>query len=438
MNFHKEFKGQSSCEPGVPTGNAFREAPEVHAPTNFAALFCTPAYTPGAKGRLLSVNLPAILILFETAPYLTCLPLSGARPIVHTLCLLLLALPRLKSLRQLPTPYCWLLAWSAVAALRSPLPAKAIVEFSNYLLMLAILCDVSTSIHEVSDLGRAGWRIFAALAALVCVNVTALPFDSAWGTDGRFMGWMVGPNYIGGLMLVTVGVGLWLWPELTRRQCFAAAGVMALACALNVFADSRTPVLALSLGVAAWLTVTYRLAGKFAACGILCLLFVLKASQSPLINRGMEDFNGRIGLWSYELQKIADNPLVGYGSGIEATYLTNDRYLPDWYLASNDSFQNGYLSLAMELGVPALALWFYAFLAPWPSFYRRSPSFRRAIIFVLLPLAVDALSESTLTVVAGLDGVVVYLLWLMAWQAREAPAPQKTAPPMFDWLLTAR
>jgi hypothetical protein len=56
---------------------------------------------------------------------------------------------------------------------------------------------------------------------------------------------------------------------------------------------------------------------RIAAIVLLTFLLGARYINNPYLNRGAADMNGRTWMWAWEVGKIAEHPIGGYGYGIE-------------------------------------------------------------------------------------------------------------------------
>jgi O-antigen ligase len=148
------------------------------------------------------------------------------------------------------------------------------------------------------------------------------------------------------LLVAAVVIATALLFTQSRGGFFSTAiGVMALAFAIRLparrrGADGRLPIFALSLAIAAVILVS------FSGSNLMGRLGDFAASEK-----------GRSGIYALTLRAIGDQPLLGVGLGgfHDAFQMYRDSRL-DQEVAIFDRAHNTYLELALEAGLPALAL----------------------------------------------------------------------------------
>jgi O-antigen ligase len=363
------------------------------------------------------------LVLVQTLPYLNIIPWDpNSRWWLHEPLLAALCLPVLPVLwrsKIIPKGYWIFVAWTGLTILYTPQePKVAIGRFLPAILLLAGVCYLVRQIKTADDVHRLLDGFLRACSVLVGLNALAellfphsVSFDASWGAYAwvstweshewvsnviRFCGFMGEPNLVGSLMMVTVQAAILHWQKCKWRKLLAC--VVILSIIEGAMSDSRTPVVAMAVGIAGWLAFRRRnLRLKLAAVCIVLGMVALAHSKSDYVNRGAGDLNGRTWMWQWEVQKLAEHPIIGYGYAIEGLIM-RDRYFPSWDAVFDDphaSLQNGYLSLAIEAGIPALLMFLFFFLRPWPTVLRSKHRFLKdAFWIVIVPALVFAMSES--------------------------------------------
>ncbi len=255
--------------------------------------------------------------------------------------------------------------------------------------------------------------------------------DSANYDDGvqRFQGLYKGPNEIGALALATIGLILVYLEFADRRERIILTSIAILAFGLDVMADSRSDLVGLAIGSTLYLCWRYRLKGIGAiavlAGAAVLLVKVMGNDITPYIWRGdVSTLTGRTDIWRFALRQIAAKPLTGYGWGVGGAILSS-KYFPLWYgpwdMGPQSSLHSGYVSCAVEVGIPAAAFWLFIILQPWVSLFRQSEDpwcLKRAFFFLVLPMLIVNLDESMFSDSAGSAGFLFMMLWALAEQYR--------------------
>ena len=385
-----------------------------------------------------AIPLVSWLILLDIVPYSTLLPGDVMNrwylhlPLLAAICVP--TIPYLWRSKLLPVGYWLFLIWVIVTITYAPDPVASTGRLITWLLVLAAVCKIASQIRNEGDVHAVLEMFLKTCAILIWVDLLAAPFNVGWMFDEqsgfyRFQGFTNEPNEIGALMAVTIPVGILHWGRCTWKPWLAATIIVSILMA--ILADSRTPFVSTSFGVAAWVTWKYRFKGTFVAAAILIALLLLKSSKSPYISRGMDTYNGRSELWHFEEHKIAQQPIFGYGYATEGLLFVKSRDFRDWVIEYNEhsSLQNGYLSLCISVGVIAAAGFFYLFLRPWVVLFvvpNGNALLKSLFLLIIIPAMVYALSESGIESPKGADGLLVYTSWLLAERYRRGRLRQRS------------
>lgn len=385
------------------------------------------------------------LVLEETLPYLNILPFDkeSGRWFLRLPLLLAFAIPATISAWKSGILgqgafrlFLIYFAWAAISLIYSLKPGisagRLFADSLEFLVLVAVVADIK----DPQDMDKVLGRLVAACAILAFLNLLALfafPSSLTWVDDEsgvlRFSGITTTPNAMGGMMRATIGAGLVFWAASSGRRRAFVALVMVLSIVFAALADSRSTFIALTLGCAAYLVWRYRFKGM---AGILLLAVIavafygtISVSNKAYFNRDVTTLTGRTYAWEFELQKIRERPLLGYGYDIEGE-IFQDRYFQEWSTfwdqGVNTSTHNSYLSVAVGLGIPALLFWLYIFLKPWIWIFRGNDDegwrLKQLFFFVGLPAIIMGFDETGLAQPRYADGVVLFLCWMIVERRR--------------------
>ncbi len=337
--------------------------------------------------------------------------------------------------------------WAAATIVYSLAPAASIGRLVPAVLLFAALAAAVADIREIGDVQRILRRFLFCCGVILGLQVLAaiaLPSAMSWSADepglpARFSGIFNTPNVLGQLMVVVVGASLVCWQHTSGWRRVGIATLMAVSIALAAVADSRSGFVALGLGGILYAIWKYGIRGLLAcAAAALCVIIVwinLSNGARTYFNRNAGDLSGRTEAWRFEIRQICKRPLTGYGYDVEGQIFL-DRMFPDWgqfwLKGTNTSVHNGYLNIAIGLGIPALLFWLWAFMRPWISLFASDHDpweLRRIAFLIVVPLLALALAESPLDPIRYPKGVLLFTCWMVAERfrllerAREASAP---------------
>lgn len=406
------------------------------------------------------------LVLEENLPYLNFLPFDiNTRWFLRLPLLLPLCLPALWIAYR--SGLLWkgrfkamslLFAWDAITILYSPVPAISIGRLAPNILLFAA---ITASVADVSD-EEGIQRLLGGFLGACCVMVfftfigwCVLPFNLTHMIDNdgllRFTGLGTDPNAVGSLALATVASGVAYWPcarHWWRRLLIGVA--MAGAIGFAVLADSRSETAMALLGLAMWSVWRWRVRA-FAVCALIGVLGVLSYShldmgQRAYFNRGVTTFTGRTGAWRFELTRLKEHPLRGFGYQTEGE-IFQSRYFDDWQSAWNNGpntpLHDDYMSVAIDTGIPALLVWLIILIGPWRALFSGKADewhLKQLFFLFVLPMLFLAFDESGMSEPRSDRGLLFFLCWAMAERYclfRSAQAVSEAGPSPLKRLLAA-
>jgi parallel beta-helix repeat protein len=397
------------------------------------------------------------LALTETLPYLTLIPADPeSRWWLHYPMLLAFSLPLMPLVwrsgilkKGCFRGFLFYFGWAAISVLYSLDPVISAGRLVPAVLIFAALAGAVASVRDDADIREIlikfmiGCSVIVALNVLVAVAYPPRIFIEGqdpvggvfpWVMDPsgilRFAGVFDNPNYIGALMMAMVGVGIVLYRHLKVMQRVTLLIVLATALALSALADSRSPFGALAVGTTGFLIWRYRFRGAVICIAIAAVAFIgyasLGAASRTHFNRNLDTLTGRTVAWHFEVRKIDQRPLTGFGYMIEGG-IFKDPHFSDWdrfwNRGPNTSLHEGYLSVAVGTGIPALVLWLFLALRPWIAALARKEDpwdLVPIFFFIVVPMLLLGLDESGIADPRSIRGVLFYLCWMLAERQRLA------------------
>ncbi|HLH77656.1 MAG TPA: O-antigen ligase family protein [Candidatus Binataceae bacterium] len=427
------------------------------------ALFATVAAASVISGAMFCWKheswLPFALILLILSLYT--LPNPGLRAAVHYSIVTLLCLPlaprllRSGLLRQggfrLYTFYYF---WAAFTVSYSLAPLFSLSRLADSLLLFCAIAWCASQVNTEEQAFQLLWRAMlgAGLITLLLVVFGLFgPHSLNWlspeesiqpsvlrdmrlhglqvGGIERFRGILSGPNDVGLVMLLTVGPALVCWSAVSQRMKFNLGGLIVAALGACAAADSRSPILGLTLGGLLYSVWRYR-AKSLPLIGAGTLVVVAVATLmghkfGTYVDRGdITTLTGRTEMWQFVLAAVARHPIRGYGYEVQGAIL-NSRYFPLWWgpwdQGPHSSLHDGYLNHAAGVGIPATVFWLFMMLRPWFFIFRQpgDPWRLKSMFFLItLPLMVLNLTEAAIGDCIEASGFLFALVWALAERYR--------------------
>jgi O-antigen ligase len=385
-----------------------------------------------------------LLVLEELLPYANVIPYDPQSrwifryPILAALCIPMVPAAWRSGilLRGNFKAFALYYAWAAATTIYSLAPAASVGRLLPAILLFvglsAMIADISAGV-EVRNILLRFLVCCGVILALQMVAAVALPSAMSWsaeepGLPPRFSGIFNTPNVLGQLLVVVVGAGAVCWPHVSGWRKATLGGLIAISAALAAVADSRSGFVALGIGGTLYAIWRYRLKGLLACVAAALVAGAIWISLSSgarvYLNRGAANLSGRTEAWRFEVHQIERRPLTGYGYDVEGQ-IFQDRLFPDWgaywLRGANTSLHNGYLGIAIGVGIPATLLWLWAFIRPWLSLFAGDEDpweLKSMALLVVVPLLTLALVESPLDPIRYPKGLLLCACWMAAERFR--------------------
>jgi hypothetical protein len=397
------------------------------------------------------------LVLEETLPYINLIPVDPqSRWWLRYPLLLALCIPTIPAIwksgilkRGCFSGFLLYFGWGAVSILYSLDPGTSAGRLIPEILLFVALSLAAVSVKDDDGVDRLLGRYLVGcsiILALIAVTAFAIPTNVMregdtptigtynWILDQssgilRFSGIFYVPNEIGEVMLATVGVALALWSRTVGWKKWALAIVIASAIVFGAMADSRSPFIALAIALSTYAIWRYRARGTMVCCVLMIcglMAYNVGIGTGAHLTRDASTINGRAEAWQFEVDKLLEQPFLGYGYEVEGAIFL-DRHFPYWDefwdRGPNTSVHEGYMSVAIGLGLPALCLFLYLILKPWIALFRREddPWHLKPMFFlIVLPWFIRAIDESGIAEPRGMGGLIFFLAWTLAERQRLA------------------
>jgi len=383
------------------------------------------------------------LVLEEVLPYLNIIPLDpNARWVVRYPLLLPLTIPTVWSairtgvIRGWFKGYAAFLVWCAVTVAYSEVLTVSLGRLIPIILIFTALLVVVESVKSAADVQKLLGRFILGCALLQIIVVIAwlvLPASSSWFEEEgllRFAGVFGSANELGALSMVTILAGIAHWSATSGMRRLLLGICIAVAVMLGAMADSRTVFIAITVGLVAYCVWKYRAIGAIAALISVCVLLVLLTRLAPAyLDRDITTMTGRTEAWNFEIIKLKQAPLLGYGFDLEGE-IFQDRYFQNWETfwdgGANTPLHNSYLSVAIGCGVPALLALLVIVSWPWICLMRGDRDaweLKPLFFLIMIPMLVLGAQESGLGEPRYLKGILFFLGWMLAERYRQVQNP---------------
>ncbi len=323
----------------------------------------------------------------------------------------------------------------------SLLPGYSTARILAAILMFMLIVRIARQVSTREDIERLlTWYLIGTgiVWSVILICVATMSSDLIWDVEEmsgmvRLRGIYGSPNLIGEIALATMCVGIAAWSYVSGWKRALLALQMAVAVALGVLADSRTPFVGMAIGGLLYLVWRYRLRAVPIIAVLAVVGFGLIQLHPEYLTRGdVTSLTGRTDIWKFTIEKIKQRPLLGYGFEVEGEIMKAHDF-PIWWgpweEGPRSSLHSEYLSKAIGLGVPALVFWVFLFMRPWLALLRRKDdpwNLKPLFFLVVVPILILDFTEATGDCRYAV-GMIVTLCWALAERQRVANLNRRTS-----------
>jgi O-antigen ligase len=261
--------------------------------------------------------------------------------------------------------------WAALSLTWAKRPDLATDALLTLILSCALFPIAFAAVREPRHLRRV-WAAFLAGALLTATIGLIAPSTAFPGEEGRLAGAGVGPNQLGGYLMVAAILAVTLAcdrriPPLARA---AGAGAAALCLPLQLLTGSRGALLGLGVALIAAPLIARRgqragvaaLVGLTVLAGTAFFLTVAPASIVERVTHVDSSGSGRTDIWRMGWRMVEAQPFTGVGAGNFSVSTVDYLLRPgatqrSVYIVDQPKVaHNVYLEVLAEFGIPGLAL----------------------------------------------------------------------------------
>jgi len=257
----------------------------------------------------------------------------------------------------------------------------------------------------------------------IAINVVAIAVMPGkvwwWVAPGRLQGVLSHPNDLGGECALLYPILLWKYAKLKDGESkVIIIGCFVVITAFLLLSGSRTSILLSGASVGLWFLFGRKKLQIFLwFVGASIALMVLLTFTPASMQRGDQELTtltGRQDFWSGAITLIMEKPLTGYGFNVEGKIWEDPRFydpkLTLWSGSSKTSLHNGYISIAVGLGIVGLIIWVIALFLPLFKFRMKylSDDFNAALSIMVM-LFLSNFVEASI----GANTFIFWLSWVV-------------------------
>ncbi|MHC4782912.1 MAG: O-antigen ligase family protein [Planctomycetota bacterium] len=247
------------------------------------------------------------------------------------------------------------------------------------------------------------------LNAAALILMPQLVWD--WKRPDRFQGLTDHPNMFGALCMLSYPILAWKYTTSRNSAKSASVILICITAGLHVLSGSRSSLLAAVIGGIVWLLLSVKsITLKRIAIGLIfgltltfsvSFLLMTKPTSFQRGDSNITALTGRTDFWKGCVLLIKEKPLQGYGFGVAGKVWEDPRFYKEgqalWAGSAKSSLHNGYLSLAIGLGVVGLGGWLiFVSIPTWQLMSLKSSPYKAFALAMIIQLLILNFAESAL------------------------------------------
>ena len=272
----------------------------------------------------------------------------------------------------------FLLLFALISTTYSIDPRYTFIRSCSFIALFGFLLGFHYWLQDLYRFEMVLRTLFLLVCFFIFINILSpvlLP-DRIWGFEEgyRFQGLWGHPNMMGGFCMISYPILLWAYPRSSFFWKFVILLLLIPLIYMHFLTGSRSSFMGSFLGICAWFFIK-RKKTALILFGITIVILVLLVMQfkpaSFQREEGSEvtDLTGREEFWKGSYSLLMKKPILGYGFGVEGKIWEDPRYYKKeetlWSGSVRTSLHNGYLSVAIGLGLVGFLVWCILLLIPF-------------------------------------------------------------------------
>ena len=273
------------------------------------------------------------------------------------------------------------------------------------------------------------FRIFyITITVVIVLNLFAFVISptKVWGIDAefRFQGIFDNPNAIGSFGMICYPLLLWALYRSNRYHKLIPIILLSILAIMHILSGSRSSILVSMIGICLLLILQKKMVKLVTVFAVLFIALFLIIQIKPASfqrqeDRSITDLTGREDFWKNAFILISERPYHGYGYSVGGKIWQDPRFynpkISLWSGSVRSSLHNGYLSVAIGLGMPALILWIIILILPlYKSLKNKTNHLNPYIITMLAMILIINFVETEITPGTNVSAIIFWFGWTIA------------------------
>ena len=291
-----------------------------------------------------------------------------------------------------------------------------LIRSCEFLIFFMFLLGLHTWLNNRRKLDRTLNIYYWVIVVGILLNTAALILLHqrawAWKMPDRFQGLTDHPNMLGALCLLSYPILGWKYSTSRQAGKFTVIMLVCITGGMHILSGSRSSLLAAAVGGMVWGVLSIRHITLKHIAGCLIGIFIVTMGASSLLllkpaslTRGDESITtltGRTEFWKGCLLLIREEPVQGYGFAVAGKVWEDPRFHREgeflWEGSAKSSLHNGYLSIAVGLGLVGFGMWLGLIAVPtWKTLSLEATPYKALVLAVIVSLFVLNFFESAIS-----------------------------------------
>ncbi|MGE5458489.1 MAG: O-antigen ligase family protein, partial [Methanococcaceae archaeon] len=196
---------------------------------------------------------------------------------------------------------------------------------------------------------------------------------------------------------------------------------------LHFMTGSRTSLFVTIAGLAVWFVARREIlkTGLLIASSAIIIFLLLQFKPQGFQReegKGLMDLTGREDFWEGAQTLISEKPISGYGYAVEGKVWEDARFYNVknslWQGSSRASLHNGYISVAIGVGLISFILWCTILIIPlWRGLFLSADNYKALFISIIMMLLLTNFVETAISGGNSIESIFFWIIWVMLSKA---------------------
>jgi O-antigen ligase len=230
---------------------------------------------------------------------------------------------------------------------------------------------------------------------------------------------------MGSFCMLSYPVLIWKYRRCDFLKKWMVVTLATILVYLHLLTGSRGSLVISIFGICVWFMVLRKKVTLMLLLGMIsvAVFFVVQLKPASFEreedSKNLTDLNGRPEFWYGSYMLIMERPILGYGYGVEGKIWSDPRFnKPEyslWRGSARTSLHNGYLSIAVGVGIVGFVVWCITLLIPlWRCRLLPYSDYKAFVMSITSMCLILDFIESELTGGNSIGAAFFWITWVIA------------------------